>query len=60
MRIPGKRQKGANTIYFDVKAENDESVAVHEKPLSSCHEGIDDAYADRWPPLVQANPGPGF
>lgn len=32
VRIPPENgKKGANTIYFDVKAENDESVAVHEK-----------------------------
>ena len=32
VRVPPESgQKGANTIYFDVKAESDDKIAVHEK-----------------------------
>jgi len=32
VRVPPESgKKGANTIYFDVKAEGDETIAVHEK-----------------------------
>ena len=28
---PDSGKKGANTIYFDIKAQNHEKIAVHEK-----------------------------
>lgn len=32
VRVPPESgKKGANTIYFDIKAENNDKIAVHEK-----------------------------